>query len=192
MAAYANGDAKAFEVVYDAVEPRLRAYLIRHLRNGTRVDDIIQQTFLQMHAARATFIPGSEVQGWAFGIAKRVSIDLERKAWREEPTDLWDADKVHGERVVSSEATGEEILQARQTGERVAAAIEELSGPQQAALDLRCQGLSGARAASLLNTTSTGFKLRVHRALQALRAALWDGSELSRPRPDRKRKLKGS
>jgi len=175
MTAYARGDATAFEIVYDAVAPRLEGYLRKQVRESARVDDIVQQTFLQMHAARGSFIPGAGVLPWAFAIARRLMIDHQRRNRREESRDLGSEADEHGRTLASREASGEEIAVARETHERVAAAYEQLSEPQRRAFELRDQGLSCAETATALGTTVTGVKLRMHRALQALRNALRDG-----------------
>ena len=39
----------------------------------------MQQTFLQMHRARGSFIPGAPVMPWALAIAKRLMIDSARR-----------------------------------------------------------------------------------------------------------------
>ena len=57
MSRYAQGDDTAFGAVYDAVAPRLEAYLRRHLGEPALVEDIIQHTFLQMHDKRGHFSP---------------------------------------------------------------------------------------------------------------------------------------
>lgn len=177
MSEYARGDARAFEIVYDSVAPRLEGYLRKRLRDQARIDDIIQQTFLQMHAARGSFIDGAAVVPWAFQIMKRISIDVLRKTRREEPRDFGDGGDDPGSTLASNTATPEEILQAHETSKSVVAAFERLSEPQQTALALRYQGLSCAESATAANTTITGIKLRVHRALQALRAVFDDHEE---------------
>lgn len=173
MTAYANGDEKAFGMVYDAVAPRLQGFLRKKVRDDARVEDIVQQTFLQMHAARGTFIPGAQVLPWAIGIAKHLMIDARRKSWREDTRDLGDEDEVHacGWALTSQEATGEEVLQAAEMGQRMVAAYGRLSEPQRLAMDLRKSGMSSAQIAGALHTTITGVKLRIHRAMLALRAA---------------------
>jgi RNA polymerase sigma-70 factor (ECF subfamily) len=183
MAAYARGDARAFEIVYDAVAPRLEGYLRKHVREAARVDDIIQQTFLQMHVSRGSFIPGAEVLPWAFAIAKHLMIDAQRKTRREEPHDFNDEGDTHARTMSSRAASGEDEAVARQARERMAVAYERLSPPQREALDLRTQGHSCAKAATALGTTPMGIKLRWRRALLALRAALRedDGSSDSIP-----------
>jgi RNA polymerase sigma-70 factor, ECF subfamily len=175
MARYAGGDAKAFEIVYDVVAPRLAGYLRKRVREATRIEDLIQQTFMQMHSARGSFIPGAAVLPWAYAIARHLSIDSGRKARREIPYDLsddGDAGSPQGRPLVSSAPSGEDMVQARETGKHLAAAMATLSAEQRAALDLRTQDLSGAKIAFVLGTTSVGVRLRIHRALMTLRRAL--------------------
>lgn len=61
------------------VAPRLENFLRRYLRQTPQVEDIVQQTFLQMHQARGTFIAGAPVLPWAFAIARRLTIDGARR-----------------------------------------------------------------------------------------------------------------
>lgn len=174
MARYAQGDAAAFDAVYEGVAPRLEAYLRRHVRGTTRVEDIIQQTFLQMHAARGTFNVGAEVFPWALAIARRLMFDVGRKARREEYRDMRNEDELESTaEIARAVASGEELLEAREIGACLSAAYERLSEPQRVAFELvKTSGLSHAQAASVAGTSVTGIKLRVHRAYVALRAAL--------------------
>jgi RNA polymerase sigma-70 factor (ECF subfamily) len=188
MGRYAQGDQSAFDVVYEAVAPRLEGYLRRQLREKSRVEDIIQQTFLQMHRARGTFIPGADVMPWAFAIARRLMIDAARKRQHDEPIDV-DVDEVAIEmtRIVAS---GQDLLEAQEARERLSAAYAGLSEPQRAAFDLvKSEGLSHAEAASILGTTVTGIKLRVHRAYLALRAAIGDPPAAASPARGRPARL---
>lgn len=172
MARYAWGDATAFDTVYEEVAPRLERYLRGHMRDQIAVEDVIQQTFLQMHGARGVFNARAEVMPWAFAIARRLMIDFGRKIRREEPRGL-DVDDLSA--VASGGTTvgnGEEMVCAQEAGARLSAAYAQLSEPQRAAFELvKTQGLSHAQAASQLRTTVTGIKLRVHRAYVALRGA---------------------
>jgi RNA polymerase sigma-70 factor (ECF subfamily) len=174
MARYAQGDAAAFDAVYEGVAPRLEGYLRRHVRGTTRVEDIIQQTFLQMHAARWTFSAGAEVFPWALAIARRLMFDVGRRARREEYRDMQNEGELD-ERISMAKAiaSGEEVLEAREIGAYLSAAYDRLSEPQRVAFELvKTAGLSHAQAATVAGTSVTGIKLRVHRAYVALRAAL--------------------
>lgn len=83
MERYACGDDAAFEKLYDAVAPRLFGYLLRQTRDRVRAEDLLQQTLLQMHRARGTFLSGAEVMPWAFAIARRLLIDHLRRDRRD-------------------------------------------------------------------------------------------------------------
>jgi RNA polymerase sigma-70 factor (ECF subfamily) len=186
MSRYAQGHAEAFEVVYDTVAPRLDGYLRRHLRQPSQAQDIIQQTFLQMHVARGTFIIGAAVLPWAFAIARRLMIDVIRRTRREEPFDMDENQPSPLIALASAIANGEEALTAHETEARLSTAYERLSEPQRAAYDLvKTEGMSHADAACILGTTVTAIKLRVHRVYLALRAALNDGAAQNHLSPAR-------
>src|SRR5262249_20161831 len=88
MDRYAQGDEASFSELYDALAPRLYGYLLRQTRNDTRAEDLLQQTFLQIHCARGRFIPGADVVPWAFAIARRLLIDGVRRSGREVSLEL--------------------------------------------------------------------------------------------------------
>jgi RNA polymerase sigma-70 factor (ECF subfamily) len=180
MGRYAQGHDDAFELVYDAVAPRLEAYLRRHVRETARVEDIVQQTFLQMHSARGTFVIGADVIPWAFAIARRLMIDAGRKTRREERVDFTEDHDAHAKALASTVANSEEQVQERETRQRISAEYQRLTEPQRVAFDLvKLDGMSYSQAASVVGTTVTGIKLRLHRALLTLRAALCDETEPS-------------
>lgn len=82
MAEYQAGRAEAFDRLHDALAPDLQAYLTALTRDPTRADDLLQETFLQMHRARAAHTPGQPVRPWVFAIAKRVFLMYRRSAGR--------------------------------------------------------------------------------------------------------------
>ncbi len=79
MSLYAQGDGAAFEIVYEVVAPAHRRLRAPQGARRARVEDIVQQTFENMHKARGTFIPGSDVLNWAFAIARNLVIDTGKK-----------------------------------------------------------------------------------------------------------------
>src|SRR3954452_10939295 len=87
MDRYADGDASAFPILYDAIAPRIEGLVRRRTRDASRIDDIVQQTFERIHRARGTFIRGSDVLSWAFKIARNLCLDLGAQGWRERPAE---------------------------------------------------------------------------------------------------------
>ncbi len=82
MLEYQAGSLDAFRSVYDALAPPLRRYLRYLTRSGDLADDLLQETFLQMHRSRASYDPAYPVGPWAFGLARNVSLMHKRAAFR--------------------------------------------------------------------------------------------------------------
>jgi RNA polymerase sigma-70 factor (ECF subfamily) len=164
MDRYANGEDAAFAAVYDGLAPRLLAFLRRGTRNEALSEDLLQQTFLQIHAARERYETGLDVVPWAFAIARRLRIDAFRKSGREvlsEPSD--DA--------VSSAPSPHDELAHRRTAERLQQTLTALPAGQREVYELvEGEGLTMAQAADVLSTTVMAIKLRLHRARQSLQA----------------------
>ena len=80
MLAYCDGDAVAFSSLYSSVVPRIHRYLLK-LCNGRRTmaDDLLQTTFLKLHAARAAYIPETDPLPWIYAIAHRCYLDAQRR-----------------------------------------------------------------------------------------------------------------
>jgi RNA polymerase sigma-70 factor (ECF subfamily) len=170
MDRYAAGDDAAFGQVYDTLAPRLYGYLVRQTREVARAEDLLQQTMLQIHRARSSFIAGAEVTPWAFAIARRLLVDSVRRGRRE-------ALGVEGEPDpgASAEPLADEWVAARDLAKRVESVLAKLPQSQRQAFELiKNEGLSVAEAAQVLGTTVAAVKLRAHRAYEALRGALGD------------------
>lgn len=170
MTRYASGDEAAFMVVYDELSPRLYAFLLRQTRDVARTEDILQQTFLQIHRARDSFIAGAEVLPWAFAIARRLLSDSYRRGMREV---LRDGDVSHDPAALDPRA--DDLVFLQELACRVQHTLARLPETQRVAFELvRQEGLSHAEAARALGTTVVAVRLRAHRAYEALRAALDD------------------
>jgi RNA polymerase sigma-70 factor (ECF subfamily) len=172
MARYASGEREAFAELYDAIAPRLFAYLHARTRSAPLAEDLLQQTLLQMHRASGNFIPGSPVMPWAFAIARRLLIDEQRRAQRNILSTARDIQ--HGiAEAFHSEI--EELAQAKQLAGRLQEGLGRLPRSQRAAFELtRLDGLSHSEAARALGITISALKLRAHRAYVALRSILMD------------------
>jgi RNA polymerase sigma-70 factor (ECF subfamily) len=174
MERYARGDEAAFADLYDAIGPRLLAFLRRATRDAPAAEDLMQETLLHMHRARGSFIPGAPVRPWAWAIARRLATDrarrrrVERGVFSETPSD----DPTSYEPVATS-ASADDLLHARRLAGRILQRIDALPELQRTAYRLlRDEGLSLKRAAAALGTSVTAVKLRAHRASMALRAVL--------------------
>src|SRR5687767_896142 len=82
MQRYCDGDASAFRELYALVAPRLLGYLLRMARERALADDLLQQTFLKVHRARAGYVRGADPLPWIYSIAHRTFLDEARKHQR--------------------------------------------------------------------------------------------------------------
>src|SRR5215813_11872212 len=82
MQRYCDGDAGAFRALYALVAPRLLGYLVKMTRDRALADDLLQQTFLKVHRARAAYIRGADPVPWIYAIAHRTFLDETRKQKR--------------------------------------------------------------------------------------------------------------
>jgi RNA polymerase sigma-70 factor (ECF subfamily) len=174
MDRYAAGDDAAFGAVYDALAPRVFAYLRRNLRDTAHAEDLLQQTLLHIHRARGTFLSGAAVLPWAFAIARRLLIDELRRHKRTASVIAEthaDDDTRH-----SLDVAADHLLEARDLARRLQHELARLPASQRTAFELlRLDGLSHAEAAEVLGVTVNAVKLRAHRAYLALRSVLGDG-----------------
>jgi RNA polymerase sigma-70 factor (ECF subfamily) len=85
MVRYQAGDAAAFDELYAELAPVLRRYLLALARRVDRADDLLQETFLQLHRSRHTYGADRPVRPWAFAIARNVWLMHERTRRRREP-----------------------------------------------------------------------------------------------------------
>ncbi len=170
MARYGQGEEAAFGEVYDELSTRLFRYLVRLTRDDSRAEDLLQQTFLQMHDARGRFQQGADVVPWAYAIARRLFIDGTRRRKRDHLHDEYEDDRSAAQ---NREPTGEALTEARELSEALQKRLEELPPLQRDAFRLvREEGLSMAEAAEILGVTPAAVKLRAHRAYESLRDVL--------------------
>ncbi len=174
MARYCDGDAHAFRELYAAVAPRLLGYLMKMARSRALAEDLLQQTFLKVHNARAAYIRGADPVPWIYSIAHRTFIDEARRSKRAIVQSAGDDVPE-----VAAAITGESVDRAdepRADPELTAAALAalgELPDAQREAVVLtKLDGKSVAEAAAIAGTTVGAMKVRAHRGYEALRKAL--------------------
>lgn len=171
MDRYADGDDRAFAEVYDELAPRLLGWLLRRCGDTALAEDLVQQTLLQMHRARASYRSGADVVPWAFAIARQLTIDAHRKRRREF---LWDDPKQQNQESYADDtALPDAHSQSEQLLHCLETTMKALPPNQQQAFALvKSDGLSLSQTSELLGITIGAVKLRLHRAAEALRAAV--------------------
>lgn len=175
MARYCDGDASAFRELYAEVAPRLYGYLVKMARQRPLADDLLQQTFLKVHRARAAYVRGADPIPWIYAIAHRTFLDEARKGKRAkvgvgETDELPEvAADLHGDPAGRRDEPRADPELVKATLD----ALAELPAQQREAVVLtKLEGKSVAEAAEIAGTTVGAMKVRAHRGYEALRKRL--------------------
>ena len=165
MREYQNGSLAAFEALYRALAPRVNGFIRARVRDDAHASDLLQETFLELHRSRQTYLPGRPVIGWTFGIAQNVMLRHRREARRRNQHEV-STDSLGLEEQFTPRAANFELQPLED-------ALDHLSTDSRATWWMRnIEGLSFEAIALRLGIAATAVRLRCSRASRALRAAL--------------------
>jgi len=103
LSQYAAGDESAFREIVSRYKNGLYAFLKRFLNDPGLVEDVFQETFLQLFTSRDSFDPGRPLRPWLFTIAANKAKDTLRKSHRQPTVQI-------GPIAESREMTFDEVL----------------------------------------------------------------------------------
>ncbi|MGA6148433.1 RNA polymerase sigma factor [Stenotrophomonas sp. NPDC077461] len=170
MLAWAGGDLPAFEVLYGRHRARLYSFLLRQLRDAALADELFQDVWQRVIAARTGWQPEAAFTTWLFRIAHNRLNDHWRAA-RHRPPPPGDAD----ERVarMTDSRTPETQLSEFEQRRRLQLAMEQLPADQRNVLQLRLeQELSLEEIAEITGVGRETVKSRLRYAMDKLRAGM--------------------
>ncbi len=172
MTRYCAGEPAAFHRLYALLAPRILAYLWGLIGEKATAEDLLQQTFLKVHEARAAYVRGANPIPWIYTIAHRTCLDEIRRRKRSRVRLTKDgtlaAEPAADLSGTSAESHGEPV--DGDAASAAMAALEHLPDNQREALILtKVHGRSHAEAAMITGTTPGAIKLRAHRAYVSLR-----------------------
>ncbi|HEX6272121.1 MAG TPA: sigma-70 family RNA polymerase sigma factor [Polyangiaceae bacterium] len=166
MLAYAGGDAAAFRELFARYAPKLERLMLRELYAREAANDLVQQTFLQLHRARLDFDPSQRFKPWLYTIA----LNLKREHFRRRRRRPEVLGELGDERPGPSGS--HEAFEARRS---LAWALQQIPEENRAVIELHWfDGLSFAEAARCLGIGAVAAKVRAHRGYQRLRKLLGD------------------
>lgn len=168
MRDYQGGSLAAFEALYRALAPRVNGFIRARVRDDARAGDLLQETFLELHRSRHTWLPGRSVIGWTFGIAQNVLLRHRRETCRRDRHEV----------LTDSPGFGEQLRAADFEWQPLQDALDRLSPDARATWWMRnIDGLSFEAIAGRLGIAAAAVRLRCSRASRALRAALENGPD---------------
>jgi len=166
MRAHAAGDRRGLSQLFDRYfEPLLRL-MQRDLSATEEARDLVQQTFLQVHRARADYDPRQRFRPWLYTIALNLKREYLRTRARR-PTVPIDDSPAHD--VPAKQISPEQA----DTAHAVRDAIACLPADQRAVIELHwLQELSFGEVAECLGISANAAKVRAHRGYERLRPRL--------------------
>jgi RNA polymerase sigma-70 factor (ECF subfamily) len=186
MAAYAAGQASAFEALYDRHQMRLWRYIFRSVRDNATADDLAQDVWLRVARQAGAYQPRAGAPGrpvarwttWLFTLARNRVIDHARAA---RPAVSLDEPLDDGERTVADTLAAPSgfgpvrRIENRQQAAQLLAALDALPPEQRDAFLLQAEGeMSVAEIAAATGVGAETAKSRLRYARAALRRALED------------------
>jgi len=162
MTRYQQGSMDAFNGIFDAMKQPLQRYLWTFVRNQTVAEDLVQETFFQVHRARHTYTPPRPVRPWLYAISRHVAL-MHLRSTRRRKESL--AHEELPDVPVPPEFEG---LADRETVLKLLAKLPR--NGQEVLILHHLLGLSFQEVGSILNLAPGTAKVRAHRALKRLRS----------------------
>jgi len=170
MAAYQNGNVRAFELLFERHRRPLFTFLVHRLGDRALAEDLFQDIFLRIAKKRETFEVGRRFRPWLFTIAHNVIIDHHRrKSVRSaiNAEDRMDQESVDPQRGPLEHAVQEEVACG------ISEALRRLPDEQREVFLMReLAGLDFAAIAEALGCGTSTAKSRMRYALENLRHLL--------------------
>jgi RNA polymerase sigma-70 factor, ECF subfamily len=170
-----DGNARAFEVVFDRHADAAFSLAYRMCGRRSMAQDVVQEAFLSLWRSRARYdrTRGS-VRSWILGVVRNRTIDMFRR------------DTVRAGRDVNAESSVEKMpspddvaadVERRQDAHDVHAALRDLPPDQRQVIELAYfGGFSHSQIAEMLEVPAGTVKGRMRLGLTKLRVALGDPS----------------
>jgi RNA polymerase sigma factor (sigma-70 family) len=169
MTAVQEGDVSRMGVLFERHHHALFNFFLRLTGDRQASEDMVQDVFLRMLKYRATYRPGSQFRTWMYHLARNIRIDRARARPPEVELDT----TVH-DPPTTSVAPSEKVDRDEQVA-LLRRAMARLPDDKRELLVLsRFQGLKYEQVGELLGCEVGAVKVRVHRAVRALRSIVID------------------
>lgn len=170
MLAYAAGDVRAFEQLYGRHRGPLYRFLMRQLRNTALADELFQDVWQRVIAARASWQPDAAFSTWLFRIAHNRLNDHWR-AQKHRPAAPDDAD-ARTARMADPETPERQLSEFEQRRD-LQRALDALPEDQREVLVLRLeQELTLEEIGQITGVGRETVKSRLRYAMDKLRAGI--------------------
>lgn len=181
MLAWQAGDVAAFDRIYERHRGGVFRYLLRHCRDRATAEELHQDVWLKLIAARARFDAAARFTTWLYSVARNRMIDHWRRNSAQRLVSLDDDGDGRGigELLEDSDPAGnpQGAATVLQETALLVAALEALPAAQRDAFLLHVEGgLAVGEIAALTSTPDETVKSRLRYAYKRLRASLGDAA----------------
>ena len=163
MVAYQQSDQNAAGALVTRLSPAIFQFFLAQCRNRAEAEDLLQDFWLRIHKARATFRPGEPLMPWLYAIARRVRVDHYRKNRRMKEFEI-----------VTEQLPDKAAPNAAQPADpKIGDLLKSLPASQrEVVLLLKVSGLSLEEVARTTGVSIGSVKQKAHRAYESLRKRL--------------------
>jgi len=170
---YRQGDEQAFREIVSRYKNSLYAFLRRFVNHEDVVEDVFQETFLQLYVSQGSFDTSRPLRPWLFTIAANKAKDALRKMQRQSSMGMGaiaDAGDFSVDEVVniltSYETTPDDEVSAEETARRVRQVVADMPDNLRGILVLAYfEQFSYKHMAEILSIPIGTVKSRLHTAV---------------------------
>lgn len=183
MQRYAEGDGRAFALLFDRHRRPLYNFILRSCGRRNIADELVQDVFLRVIKSADSYKPTAKFTTWLYTIARNTCIDAARSRSRADLYSLQnqigdseDGAQTHQERLVDDDARSGGIdADRKRFRDRLQKALETLPDKQREVFVLReISGLKFREIADVVDAKVPTIKSRMRYALDTLRGELAD------------------
>jgi RNA polymerase sigma-70 factor (ECF subfamily) len=170
-----DGDARAFEVIFDRHGDAAFSLAYRMCGRRPMAEDVVQDAFVSLWRSGARYDRGrGSVRSWVLSVVHHRAIDAFRRDTVRTSRDV--SDEGLAERMPAPDRTEDEV-QRRDEAAHVRTALDELPADQRQVLELAYfGGFSHSQIAEMLKLPAGTVKGRMRLGLTKLRLSLGDPS----------------
>lgn len=94
---FMNGDASAFDEIYNRTRKSVYYVALSILRDKTLAEDVMQTTYLRVLKNIQSYVLGTNASAWIIKIAKNEAINMKKVRMREQSVDEYENPTLFGE-----------------------------------------------------------------------------------------------
>ncbi len=172
-----EGDARAFEVIFDRHGGAAFSLAYRMCGRRAMAEDVVQEAFLSLWRSGARYDRArGSVRSWVLGVVHNRAIDALRRGIVREGRDV--GDEGLAERLAAPERTDVEVAR-REEARAVRSALDELPADQRRVIELAYfGGFTHSQIAEMLGLPVGTVKGRMRLGLTKMRMSFGDPAEV--------------